>query len=721
MAKSEDTEKETWGTWEELLLTCAVSRHGTKSWDSVAMEIQNRSSFNLLTAQNCKQKYHDLKRRFMAKDDKIDEGEEESETDDKIDRIPWLDELRKLRVAELRSEVQQYDISIVSLQSKVKRLKEERERSLREDSNEEKPDLEKDEAKDDKKERDKEPKKSSPVSVAEKPVSGDDSDRENQSFNESNSTDPKGENRRTSVEESEKKPEPVEFADGKPDPVSGDSKPINEGSYIGSSDTIAKDSAAPPVRKSSKANPVGEGGESPELWESVAESKGGGDEGTKESSDVQSSASLSKKRRRSKIVSGSSSGEEHETDEVSPAIKRISVKSQPLISFLEIIRSHKYGSLFERRLESQETVKYRNLIRQHVDLETVRTRLEEGRYSGSSRRFFCDLLLLFNNAIVFFRKNSVESVAATELRELVSREMASRRRKPDRSPEEPTPSPPPVPSPPKPDPEPEPEPSGSLLVNQKPSVPMIAVRKRSSITAKASSLGVQRKGAVIEEKPVLERRQIDNSSPIVEEKEKEKEKSITKKRTKERSTSGARSSRTSSKSRTNTHMNSNVNSSQNPSPNSNSGSAGKGGAPDNNNSEPKTEKNNNNTTSAIAKKRSAANFLNRMKRNSLSDGTLLETLKSSVNNSNNGKAGGSEQKKSGGSGRGDGRKEQVSRQSSGGKQVQSSPAKRSVGRPPKKTAGPPPPLRPPAPAKRIRETTETEALATRQPRKRSRR
>nr|DAD39415.1 TPA_asm: hypothetical protein HUJ06_013738 [Nelumbo nucifera] len=26
---------ETWGTWEELLLECAVNRHGTHKWDSV--------------------------------------------------------------------------------------------------------------------------------------------------------------------------------------------------------------------------------------------------------------------------------------------------------------------------------------------------------------------------------------------------------------------------------------------------------------------------------------------------------------------------------------------------------------------------------------------------------------------------------------------------------------------------------------------------------------
>eukprot|EP00262_Sarcandra_glabra_P003673 TRINITY_DN1442_c2_g2_i2.p1 TRINITY_DN1442_c2_g2~~TRINITY_DN1442_c2_g2_i2.p1 ORF type:complete len:103 (-),score=10.71 TRINITY_DN1442_c2_g2_i2:80-388(-) len=92
-----------WGTWEELLLACAVNRHGTKRWDSVAMEIQSRSSSaRVLTAQICRQKYHDLQRRFIT-------GNEKSEGEER-DEIPWLEELRRLRVSELKREVQRYDV-----------------------------------------------------------------------------------------------------------------------------------------------------------------------------------------------------------------------------------------------------------------------------------------------------------------------------------------------------------------------------------------------------------------------------------------------------------------------------------------------------------------------------------------------------------------------------------------------------------------------------------
>ncbi|XP_056163451.1 uncharacterized protein LOC130136902 [Syzygium oleosum] len=65
-------------------------------------------------------------------DDDNDAVAAPSSSEDKVVHIPWLEELRKLRVAELQQEVQRYDVSIPSLQLKVKKLEEEREESLRE-------------------------------------------------------------------------------------------------------------------------------------------------------------------------------------------------------------------------------------------------------------------------------------------------------------------------------------------------------------------------------------------------------------------------------------------------------------------------------------------------------------------------------------------------------------------------------------------------------------
>ena len=114
MAKPDNfPEKQIWGTWEELLLACAVHRYGSNSWGSVAMELQKRTStlqHLSLTPLSCQQKFQDLRRRFAESDVG---GDDAKTTNNNSAAVPWLDELRKLRVAELRREVQQYDISIV--------------------------------------------------------------------------------------------------------------------------------------------------------------------------------------------------------------------------------------------------------------------------------------------------------------------------------------------------------------------------------------------------------------------------------------------------------------------------------------------------------------------------------------------------------------------------------------------------------------------------------
>lgn len=109
MGREHGTSVQPWGTLEDLLLACAVIRHGTASWDSVAMELQNRSSSSSssatatamlgITPLYCKDKFDDLKLRFMARND------------DESGRI--AEELRRIRVEELKREVRRRDDSIV--------------------------------------------------------------------------------------------------------------------------------------------------------------------------------------------------------------------------------------------------------------------------------------------------------------------------------------------------------------------------------------------------------------------------------------------------------------------------------------------------------------------------------------------------------------------------------------------------------------------------------
>ncbi|KAG2326086.1 hypothetical protein Bca52824_008814 [Brassica carinata] len=269
-------ERRAWGTWEELLLACAVKRHGFCDWDSVAAEVRTRTtslSPVFVSADDCRQRYRDLQRRF--KDSADDEAAED---------IPWLEELRSLRVAELRREVEQYDVSILSLQLKVKKLEEEEERD-----GGEKLDLEEEKKGERSEENDK----------------AEESDRENRSMNESNST-----------ATGEKTDEPSKID---PDPVNT----AGEGS------------------EASQSGELGESGTSGGRW---------------------------KRKRRL-----DSDGE----------IGSAASESQPLIRLLDLIRSHPRGSLFERRVRSQETTDYKSLVKQHLDIETIQRKLKQGSYDSS--------------------------------------------------------------------------------------------------------------------------------------------------------------------------------------------------------------------------------------------------------------------------------------------------------------------------------------------------
>lgn len=357
----------------------------------------------------------------------------------------------------------------------------------------------------------------------------------------------------------------------------------------------------------------------------------------------------------------------------------------------------------------QEKLKYKNLIRQHINLKILQTRLEEGYYSDGIDKFFRDLLLLVNNAIVFFSKKSPESVAAIELRQLISKEMAKTKRNnpTDSSAEKQLSTTPPVTLPSKR----APEPSDSLLLEPKIAGPMIVCRKRSSIAAKASASASgadkkkeQQKATLAEEKQVLDLKQPDKSSD---------EHRITKKRTRDAFPSVAKKNGKSVRADASPNKTSETVSNQ---------TQGKGGSPAEH-SETRSDKKKKNPMEADAKKQGATNLLNRMKRGSSSNnGASLDSLdkfKGSADNDSENDIRG-EQKK--GSNKGDGRKDHqvpVPKRSSGGRQMkdQDSPTKRSVGRPPKRAAAPVP-MSSAVTGKRSREVGDAEAVASKQTKKR---
>ncbi|KAM5552551.1 hypothetical protein ABKV19_027076 [Rosa sericea] len=438
-------EVESWGTWEELLLACAVKRHGVKDWESVAMEVQGKTSLPQLhtTAYNCKRKYQDLQRRFH-------------QNHDDQDPIPWLHHLKDLRLAQLRQDLHRYDVSILSLQLKVKKLEEE------EKDDDPKPDLEERDSKGRTRTRSEEDDKKTP----------DEPDRfkhENQSVNGSNSTCSKTHEHE---EDHKHKKSPTE-----PDPLPTGSAQPSKG-HSDSDDSDSDDSDKGSCETVAKKRRRQERG--------AAVSRESG------SSEAQSSASLTRKRRRKLEL-------EDQPNE------RVLGKSQPLAAILQMIRAHQHGSLFQRRLPSQESDKYTSMVRQHVDLEAIQTKLQKDSYSTLT--FYRDLLLLFTNAVVFFPKSSTESVAAHQLRRLVLNEMKKSnlitRPDPSSGPSDSLPSQTTVPTLAQSRLQKhELERSDSLLAKHKSTAPIIVCRKRSSISSKPSTIA--RKASTTTDHPAAE-------------------------------------------------------------------------------------------------------------------------------------------------------------------------------------------------------------------------
>lgn len=79
------------------------------------------------------------------------------------------------------------------------------------------------------------------------------------------------------------------------------------------------------------------------------------------------------------------------------------------------VNSHSYSMN-----EHQKRARYKKIIRRHMDMETIRSRLATLSIK-SSVELFRDLLLLANNALLFYSKRTREYKAALALRDLVTK------------------------------------------------------------------------------------------------------------------------------------------------------------------------------------------------------------------------------------------------------------------------------------------------------------
>ena len=298
---------------------------------------------------------------------------------------------------------------------------------------------------------------------------------------------------------------------------------------------------------------------------------------------------------------------------------------------------------------SQDDAKYRSTIRRHVDLETVRSRLDGGGAGSyaSATEFYRDLLLLCANALVFFPRGSPEHSAAARTRALVAKHMSK---------DQPAgPSGKAAAGPPGASKKAKAEADvGSLLEK---TAPIIVCRKRSSI-AKAAAAATAK-----EEKPETDDK---------EEREQQKE-AVGKRKAaaKDRAARGLRTNKTRGGPAVRKAAK--------------AAAADKGSdsdaPPEESKKQPAADKKGGGGGAGVAKKRNAVNFLNRMKQGGSAPSTervsLLETLKLSAQ---------AEQKKAG---KGQGKKEPAGGSGSGSNKAP--PGRRNVGRPPKRAAAPPSP------------------------------
>lgn len=352
-----------WGTWEELILGGAVLRHGTQDWNVVASELRARTLYPYcFTPQACKAKYEDLRRRYSGTN-------------------AWFDELRKRRVAELKRELEKSEDSIGSLESKIEILKAEKRHFSKADCG-------------------------SNGTESPAPLLRSDG---NESFGKETSKDGLSASsftQDTSISWSLYPQIPVLVSCAGTDikqEVSASleeqkdlhtNKLVETGNREGG--TLRKRRG---MRKRKDCNIEAKEG-------SIGESDNHGSTNVVSSSHCkETSTSDCDRTIRLPSRDGNTRG-------------ACQMRSDCLIGIFNSIAEYKVAFVFRHRLDSQKRARYKKIIRQHMDFDMIRSRLVSCSIH-SARELFRDLLLLANNALVFYSKRTREYKSAVVLRDIV--------------------------------------------------------------------------------------------------------------------------------------------------------------------------------------------------------------------------------------------------------------------------------------------------------------
>ncbi|KAK9714738.1 hypothetical protein RND81_06G116100 [Saponaria officinalis] len=380
-----------WGTWEELILGGAVLRHGSQNWDVVAKEVQTRTlTPYLFSSQVCKAKYDALQERYSG-------------------CSAWFEDLRKRRVQELRRALEMSDDSIGSLESKLVSLKTEKGGSNYAGYS---------------------------CSIASTPVpilrsgcnesSGKEASKDGSSAGSFTHEIGTSWSKQRQAVETEKKPLVVEPSRLEKFPSVDE---LAETMLIGHGVSI-KGRRGKRRRKDPREGIVGENHviPSPDITTTSHPSITHGTTGFKKrrkepsKNDLIPSADVVIKSQGTEKRTSGSGYPSRVTDanDVGPCTSKQG--GDDFTTLLESIMENEHASVFRRRLDSQKRARYRSIVRQHMDLDTIRSRIAN-KSIKSVVELLRDLLLVANNALIFYCRITREYKCALVLRDLVTKRL----------------------------------------------------------------------------------------------------------------------------------------------------------------------------------------------------------------------------------------------------------------------------------------------------------
>ncbi|XVF27695.1 hypothetical protein REPUB_Repub14bG0131100 [Reevesia pubescens] len=354
-----------WGTWEELLLGGAVLRHGSRDWNIVASELRTRTVSPFpFTPEVCKAKYEDLQQRFSG-------------------CKAWFEELRKQRMAELRQALEKSEDSIGSLESKLESLKAEKRDDSRVDY-------------------DSSRTESALPCLKSEGVEFSSKDTYKDGLSAGSFTQEADTNWApdcqipAAVPADEMDSKPGGSLTSETEKVSSIDKLVD--TFCGGQLRSIRKMRGKRKRKDcSKDAKEGSVGESEFLGPA----------------DVASASRLKETSTSNSAQIARSSGVEDQS--------RGSSKEgiDDIMGIFSSIAENDCASVFLRRLDSQKRGRYKKMILRHMDFDTIRSRIASNSIM-SVRELFRDMLLVANNAMVFYSKNTREYKSALLLRHIVT-------------------------------------------------------------------------------------------------------------------------------------------------------------------------------------------------------------------------------------------------------------------------------------------------------------